>query len=97
MALRQSAALSHNPPLEAFLVEYPLPYPEEQMPPGDEWWLPYVHMAGEWWTDHGEVVCMLEWMADAGYTAHEIVDAADKPWHFTAEYITAVADRMAEQ
>ena len=34
---------------------------------------------------HADLVLLVRWLADDGYTAREIADAIEKPWCYAAE------------
>ena len=44
-----------------------------------------------WWMIHENVCTLLDWMAENGSDAKEIVHAHEKPWHYEDQYREAQA------
>jgi hypothetical protein len=40
----------------------------------------------KWHDDYSNIVLMVAWMADSGYTAKDIAHAVEKPWNHEDEF-----------
>jgi hypothetical protein len=43
-----------------------------------------------WWRDHDNVATLASYLADHGFTAHDVAYAVEKPWKFEDEYREAL-------
>lgn len=46
----------------------------------------------EWWKDHMALHRLAAWMSAEGYLIDAVVDMLEKPWNWSEEYSTALAE-----
>lgn len=49
-------------------------------------------METQWFDDHENITTLMQYLADQGYDAEELVRAHEKPWKYEEEYRHATSE-----